>query len=595
VQLRQPVVVVLGHVDSGKTSLLDRVRGTAVQAREVGGITQHIGASFFPIETIKDITGPLYQRLSKSETQIPGLLVIDTPGHEVFANLRVRGGSAADLAIVVADVNKGFEPQTIESIEILRKRKVPFVIALNKIDMVTGWRKNSLSPFVSEEMKNQDVNVLEMLDTKIYNVVGSLSRLGYSSEAFWRVKDFTKELAIVPVSAVTGVGIPELLAVLVGLAQQFMGRRLERHTSGARGIVLEINEEVGLGPSANVILLDGIIKHGDVVVVAKRDGAVITKIKALLVPKPLDEMRDPRDKFKPVDQVISAAGLKITSTDLDGVLAGSPLYVLERKQDEDILRQMVESEIKSAIINTDSNGVILRCDTIGSIEAIMDLLKKANVNIRSADIGHITRRDVIEASAVREKDRYLGVVLGFNVKVLDDAQRESQERNVKIFNEQIIYNLVRTYTDWVTYQREHEESILFNEIPPICKFQFMRGYIFRRNDPAVFGAEVLVGKLRQKVLVMSNDGKKIGIIQQVQENGKAIEEATKGMQVAVSIRGPVIGRQINEEDTFYTDLNSRQAKLLIERFNHRLNEEENEVFKNILGLKRKSDPAYGYL
>ena len=594
-QLRQPVVVVLGHVDSGKTSLLDRVRGTAVQAREVGGITQHIGASFFPIETIKDITGPLYQRLSKSETQIPGLLVIDTPGHEVFANLRVRGGSAADLAIVVADVNKGFEPQTIESIEILRKRKVPFVIALNKIDMVTGWRKNSLSPFVSEEMKNQDVNVLEMLDTKIYNVVGSLSRLGYSSEAFWRVKDFTKELAIVPVSAVTGVGIPELLAVLVGLAQQFMGRRLERHTSGARGIVLEINEEVGLGPSANVILLDGIIKHGDVVVVAKRDGAVITKIKALLVPKPLDEMRDPRDKFKPVDQVISAAGLKITSTDLDGVLAGSPLYVLERKQDEDILRQMVESEIKSAIINTDSNGVTLRCDTIGSIEAIMDLLKKANVNIRSADIGHITRRDVIEASAVREKDRYLGVVLGFNVKVLDDAQRESQERNVKIFNEQIIYNLVRTYTDWVTYQREHEESILFNEIPPICKFQFMRGYIFRRNDPAVFGAEVLVGKLRQKVLVMSNDGKKIGIIQQVQENGKAIEEATKGMQVAVSIRGPVIGRQINEEDTFYTDLNSRQAKLLIERFNHRLNEEENEVFKNILGLKRKSDPAYGYL
>ena len=594
-QLRQPVVVVLGHVDSGKTSLLDRVRGTAVQAREVGGITQHIGASFFPIETIKDITGPLYQRLSKSETQIPGLLVIDTPGHEVFANLRVRGGSAANLAIVVADVNKGFEPQTIESIEILRKRKVPFVIALNKIDMVTGWRKNSLSPFVSEEMKNQDVNVLEMLDTKIYNVVGSLSRLGYSSEAFWRVKDFTKELAIVPVSAVTGVGIPELLAVLVGLAQQFMGRRLERHTSGARGIVLEINEEVGLGPSANVILLDGIIKHGDVVVVAKRDGAVITKIKALLVPKPLDEMRDPRDKFKPVDQVISAAGLKITSTDLDGVLAGSPLYVLERKQDEDILRQMVESEIKSAIINTDSNGVILRCDTIGSIEAIMDLLKKANVNIRSADIGHITRRDVIEASAVREKDRYLGVVLGFNVKVLDDAQRESQERNVKIFNEQIIYNLVRTYTDWVTYQREHEESILFNEIPPICKFQFMRGYIFRRNDPAVFGAEVLVGKLRKKVLVMSNDGKKIGIIQQVQENGKAIEEATKGMQVAVSIKGPVIGRQINEEDTFYTDLNSRQAKLLIERFNHRLNEEENEVFKNILGLKRKSDPAYGYL
>ena len=593
-QLRQPVVVVLGHVDSGKTSLLDRVRGTAVQAREAGGITQHIGASFFPIETIKNMTGALYHKLSKSETQIPGLLVIDTPGHEIFANLRIRGGSAADIAIVVVDVNKGFEAQTIESIEILRKRKVPFVIALNKIDMISGWRKTNVG-FISEEVKKQDLSIQEMLDTKIYNVVGSLSRLGYNSEAFWRVRDFTKELGIVPISAVTGVGIPELLAVLVGLAQQYMAKKLERHKVGARGIVLEINEEVGLGPSANIILLDGTLKHGDKVILAKREGAIITKIKALLLPKPLDEMRDPRDKFRPVNEVISAAGLKITSPDLDKVLAGSPLYVLENEEDEDSLKKIVESEIKSVLVNTDMNGIILRCDTIGSIEAIMDLLKKADIPVRSADIGHITRRDIIEASAVKEKNRYLGVVLGFNVRILDDAQKESQERDVKIFNEQIIYNLVRTYTDWVTYQREHEESILFNEIPPICKFQFMRGYIFRRNDPAVFGAEILVGKLRQKVQVISDTGKKVGIIQQVQENGKAIEVATKGMQIAVSIKGPVIGRQINEEDIFYTDLNSRQAKMLIERFHYRLNEEEKEVFKKILAEKRKTDSAFGYL
>ena len=595
-QLRQPVVVVLGHVDSGKTSLLDRIRGTAVQAREAGGITQHIGASFFPIETIKDITGPLYQKLSKSESQIPGLLVIDTPGHEVFANLRVRGGSAADIAILVVDANKGFEAQTIESMEILRKRKVPFVIALNKVDMISGWRKNSNNVhFISDQLAKQDIGIQEILDEKIYNVVGSLSRSGYNSEAYWRVKDFTKEVAIVPVSAATGVGIPELLAVLVGMTQQYMVKKLERHNGSTRGIVLEINEEVGLGPSANIILLDGILRHGDNIVVAKRDSAIVTKIKALLLPKPLDEMRDPRDKFKPVNEVISAAGLKITSPDLNGVLAGSPLYVLETKEDEDRLKPIVESEIKSAIINnTDSNGVILRCDTIGSIEAIMDLLKKANVPVQSADIGQITRRDVIAASAVKEKDRYLGVILGFNARVLDDAHKESLERGVKIFNEQIIYNLVRTYTDWVTYQREHEESILFNEIPPVCKFQFMKGFIFRRNDPAVFGAEILVGKLRQKVLVINEEGRKIGVIHQVQENGKAIEEASKGMQVAVSIKEPVIGRQINEGDIFYTDMNSKQAKMLIERFNHRLNEEEKEVFNRILFLKRKSDSAYGY-
>jgi translation initiation factor 5B len=594
VKLRQPVVVVLGHVDSGKTSLLDKIRGTAVQSHEVGGITQHIGASFFPIETIKDMTGPLYEKLSKSETPIPGLLVIDTPGHEVFANLRMRGGSAADIAIVVVDVNKGFEAQTNESIEILRKRKVPFVIALNKIDMVTGWRKGN-TPFISDQIKKQDVNIQTILDEKIYNVVGSLSRLGYNSEAFWRVKDFTKELAIVPVSAASGVGIPELLAVMIGLTQQYMAKKLERRDGAARGIVLEINEEVGLGPSANIILLDGILKQGDHITVAKRDSAIVTKIKALLLPKPLDEMRDPRDKFKPVSEVMSAAGLKITSPDLDGVLAGSPLYVLEKKEDENRLKMIVESEIKSAIINTDSNGIILRCDAIGSIEAITELLKKANIPIQSADIGHITRRDVIAASAVKEKDRYTGVVLGFNVKILDDAQKESQERGVKIFHERIIYNLVRSYTDWVIYQKEHEESILFNEIPPVCKFQFLKGFIFRRNDPAVFGAEILIGKLRQKVLVINENGKKIGTIHQIQEGGKAIEEATKGMQVAVSIKGPSIGRQINEEDLFYTDLNSRQAKMLIERFHHRLNEEEKETFDKILKLKRKTDPAFGYI
>jgi len=424
VRLRQPVVVVLGHVDSGKTSLLDRIRGTAVQSREVGGITQHIGASYFPIETIKEITGKLFDKLSKSENLVPGLLVIDTPGHEVFANLRMRGGSAADIAIVVVDVNKGLEAQTTESLDILKNRKVPFVIALNKIDQISGWKKNT-SILIAEQLKIQEPTIVSYLDEKVYNVVGALSRLGYSSEAFWRVKDFTKELAIVPVSAVTGTGIPELLAVLVGLTQQYMSKRLERHDTETKGIVLEVNDEIGLGPSANIILLDGTLKHGDTIVIGKKDSVITTRIKALLLPKPLDEMRDPRDKFRHVDKVIAAAGLKITSPDLEDVLAGSPLYVVNNPADEERLKSNIESEIKSAIIQTESNGIILRCDTIGSIEAITELLKKENIPIRSADLGNITRKDILSASAVREKERNLGVVLGFNVKILEDAQERS--------------------------------------------------------------------------------------------------------------------------------------------------------------------------
>lgn len=593
-KLRQPVVVVLGHVDSGKTSLLDRIRGTAVQSREVGGITQHIGASYFPIETIKEITGKLFDKLSKSENPVPGLLVIDTPGHEVFANLRIRGGSAADIAIVVVDVNKGLEAQTIESLDILKNRKVPFVIALNKIDQISGWKKNN-TILIADQLKIQDPIILSYLDEKVYNVVGALSRIGFSSEAFWRIKDFTKELAIVPVSAVTGTGVPELLAVLVGLTQQYMSKRLERHETETKGIVLEVNDEIGLGPSANIILLDGTLKHGDRIVVGKRDSVTSTRIKALLLPKPLDEMRDPRDKFRHVDTVVAAAGLKITSPDLDGVLAGSPLYVVNNPEDEERLKLNIETEIKSAIIQTESNGIILRCDTIGSIEAITELLKKENIPVRSADLGNITRRDILSASAVREKDRYLGVVLGFNVKVLEEAEKEAYERRIKIFNEKIIYNLVRNYSEWVTYERVHEDSIIFNEIPPICKFQFLKGYVFRRNNPAVFGAEILIGKLRQKISVMNEKGKKIGVIHQIQNEGKNLEVADKGTQVALSIKGPTVGRQINEGDIFYTDLNSKEARFLLERFSNRLNEEEQEVFNFILSKKRETDAAFGYL
>jgi translation initiation factor 5B len=479
--------------------------------------------------------------------------------------------------------------------EILKKRRVPFVVALNKIDMIPGWR-HSNSQFVTEQVKAQDLSITSMLDEKIYNIVGSLSRLGYNSEGFWRVKDFTKEVAIVPVSAAKNIGVPELLAVVVGLSQQFMSKRLERKDGPGRGIVLEVKEEIGLGPSANLVLIEGVLKVGDMILVAKRDKAVTTKVKALLLPKPLDEMRDPRDKFKPVSEVMSAAGIKVTSPDLEGVLAGSPLYVLDDKDQEPSLRSIVEDEIRNAIFtDTNTNGIILRCDTIGSLEAIRDMLKKANVPIQKADIGHITRRDILAAAAVKEKNRYLGVVLGFNTKILEEAKREAQERTIPIFSENIIYNLVRSYTEWVEYQKEHEDSILFNEIPPICKFQFMKGFVFRRNYPAVFGAEIQIGKLRQKVNVLNEDGKKIGTIHQIQENGKPIEEAGKGEQVAVSIKEISVGRQVNEGDIFFTDLGSKEAKLLLERFYYRLAQEEKDILNTIVGIKRRKDPSYAYI
>ncbi|MFN4336734.1 MAG: translation initiation factor IF-2 [Candidatus Nitrosocaldus sp.] len=594
--IRQPVVVVLGHVDSGKTSLLDRIRGTAVQAREAGGITQHIGASFFPLDTIKEICGPLFARFG-ADVRIPGLLVIDTPGHEVFANLRLRGGSAADIAILVVDINKGLEAQTYESIEILRSRKVPFVIALNKLDMLPGWRSIDATTgrlLFLDSLKRQERGVVDELDARIYSIVGALSRLGFRAEAFYRVRDFTREIAIVPVSAKTGEGIAELLAVLIGLTQQYMLKRLEVGEHG-RGIVLEVKEEIGLGMTANLILLDGMLREGDEIILAKRDSIISTRVRAVLLPKPLDEMRDPRDRFMRTEEVHAAAGIKIASPDLDGVLAGSPFYVIGKGVDVDALRRSIESEIRGLVVSTDKVGVVLKCDTLGSLEAITEMLKRSNIPLRIADIGNVVKRDVVEALTVREKDRYLGVVLAFNVKVLPDAQADANAHNVKIFSDKVIYNLVESYRQWVEQEREREEHVIFASLTKPCKFMLLKGFVFRRSNPAVFGVEIIEGRLRQKSPVMNSEGNEVGTIHQIQDKGKSIDEASKGMQVAVSMNEPVVGRQIKEGEVLYTLPSPQHLKLLSERFKHKLTQEEQMLLDEISKIRRRVDPLYGYI
>ncbi len=586
-------MAVLGHVDSGKTSLLDRIRGTGVQGREAGGITQHIGASFLPTETIKKTCGVLYKKLEESENKVPGILVIDTPGHEVFTNLRSRGGSAADIAVLVVDVNRGFQPQTNESLKILQNRKVPFVVALNKCDQISGWRKSE-SSFISHAIKEQDASIQVDLDQKIYDVVGTLSILGYQSEAFYRVKDFKSEIAIVPISARSGVGIPELLSVLVGLAQQYLQKRLNQEEKEPRGIVLEVKNEAGLGQTANIILIDGAIKKENSIVVAKRDAVIVTKPKALLLPKPLDEMRDPRDKFKQAAQVDAAAGLKIASPDLEGVLPGSTLYVASNEQEIEKFTKLIESEMKSVFIDTETNGIIVKCDTIGSLEAIVEMLRRSRVPVAKADIGSVTRRDVIEAKAIKENDRHLGVVLAFNVKVLPDAKDESEDSHIKVFEDKVIYSLIDNYNAWVEEDSANEEDAIFAELTPVSKFTFLKGMVFRNNDPAVFGIRVDVGNLKQKIPFMNKTGRKVGKIHQLQLDKKTVSTAKTGDEVACSVRDVTIGRQIFEEDVYYTFPPSHEAKQLLNKFMHKLSTDEQQVLNEIVGIQRAKEPAYAY-
>jgi translation initiation factor 5B len=491
VPTRQPIVCVLGHVDSGKTSLLDVLRKTNVQVREAGGITQHIGASFFPVETLEQLIGP-YMTTFKTGIEIPGLLIVDTPGHEAFTNLRRRGGSVADIAILVVNSLRGFEAQTFECLEILKARKTPFIVAVNQIDRVPGWKPTRGAPFLQSYAKQASF-VQQEVDNRLYNVMGNFSRLGFKTDRFDHIRDFTQNVALVPTSAKTVEGLSELIMVLVGLTQQFLKKQLQTTEGPAKGSVLEIKEEPGLGTTLNAIIYDGTLHKDDLIVVGGKVGPITARVRALLVPKPLDEMRDPRDKFASVESVYASAGVKIVAPDLEDALAGAPILAVPQGADVAKYCDLITEEIGRVRITKEIDGVIAKADTLGSLEAMAEILKANSVQVRSADVGDISKRDVIEASVVKQRDPLVGTILAFGVKVLPDAEEEAEASGVKIFREPVIYKLIDNYLKWVKEKRERKSEEEFAALVKPGKLMVLPECIFRRAKPLVAGVEIQGG------------------------------------------------------------------------------------------------------
>jgi translation initiation factor 5B len=589
--LRQPIVCVLGHVDTGKTLLLDQIRKSSVQAREAGGMTQHIGASFFPVETLKELAGPLLQKMG-GDVRIPGLLVIDTPGHEAFTNLRRRGGGVADIAVLVIDILKGFESQTFESIEILKSRRTPFLVAANKVDRIAGWIPKDTPSFL-ESYKKQDIYVQRSVDEHLYSIIGKFSEMEFRTDRFDRITDFTHTVAIVPTSAKTGEGMAELIAVLTGLTQQFLKNRLQTTEGPAKGTVLEVKEETGLGVTVNVVIYDGVLRKNDIIVLGGKSGPIETTVRALLLPKPLDEIRDPRDKFSVVDEVSAAAGVKIAAPNLDEALAGAPLYAVPSRNKLPTYLNEVSEEVQRIRVSTDIDGVVLKTDALGSLEAIAESLQRESIPIRLADVGDISKRDVTEAAVVKENKPLYAAVLGFNVKVLPDAEAEAEDRKIPIFREIIIYHLIDEYLKWMREEKEAQEKTEFNKLITPAKVKVLSGYVFRRAKPAIVGVDVLAGKIRPKVRLITVEGKEVGEILQIQEKGEAISSAESGKQVAVSIDKPVVGRHFNEEDILYVGVPEGHVKILHAKFQDKLDPAELECLNELIEIMRKTIPFWG--
>ncbi|HLD59354.1 MAG TPA: translation initiation factor IF-2 [Candidatus Bilamarchaeaceae archaeon] len=566
--IRSPIVATLGHVDHGKTTILDSVRGSKIADKEAGRITQMIGASYITKQIIEEVSkgGKL-----KFNLKIPGLLFIDTPGHEAFTKLRDRGGSIADIAILVVDVTQGFQPQTIESLKILKQYKTPFIIAANKIDLVHGWKSNKGQSF-SESFSKQAEYAQQKLDEKLYELMGKISEYGFDSERFDRIQEFDKQIAIVPVSAKNKEGLSELLMLIAGLSQKFLEGKLTIDPDGrGRASVIEVKEEKGMGTTVDVIVYDGLLKKNDEIIYLTTDGVKTTKIRALLQPNLAG-----KEKFDYVDQVVAAAGVKIFAPDLEKVIPGSPLDVLTNFEED---KKALEEQFKDVLFEGQESGVILKADSLGSVEAIVDLFKKESIPIKSAGVGKIVRQDLLTASVVGKENLYHGVVIGFNVGITDDAKDESKNLDVPILWSNIIYKLVEDYTEWkkTTMQKEKEESL--SNLPWPAKIKLLAGYCFRVSKPAIFGVEVLGGVLKNKYQLMKS-GEVVGVIKGIQHEKKPVEEATEGMQLALSVEGPYYGKDIKEGDILYSYMYGEQIKTWEKQLSL-LSKEEREIFEEI--------------
>jgi translation initiation factor 5B len=569
--LRQPIVSVLGHVDHGKTTLLDQIRGSSIAAREYGQITQHIGATEVSIDNIysicSDIIGP-------KKFNVPGLLFIDTPGHQAFTTLRARGGALADLAILVIDIKEGIMPQTVESLKILKAYKTPFVVVANKIDLIYGWKTVHNKPFIIA-LEDQREEVLENLNQKIYQIAEQLYNNGFSAERYDRIDDFTKNVAIIPVSAKYKVGIADLLLVLVGLAQKFLESDLRALDEPGAATILEVKEEKGFGKTLDLILYQGVIKKGDIIVFEGIYKPIVSRVKALLRPAP-----DNIAKLNLVNCITAAAGIKILASDLDFVKAGGMLKVATPETLEKTVEEIKsEGNIK---IELKDDGVVIKADAIGSLEAMAFELNLLEIPIKKAELGEVSKRDVVDAQT--SEDELYKVILAYNVKSTLD------QKDVPVISGNILYKIIDDYKAWrETKALELEAGSRKAYIYPV-KLLVLENNIFRVSKPAIVGVRVLGGELRAGVKILKPDGKVIGTLKSIREKEKTLEKAIMGAEIAISIDNAVVGRNLKENDILYADLREEDIRFLKTQV---LSYEEKEIIEEVLKIKRKDKAFWG--
>ncbi|KAF4768702.1 hypothetical protein HAV15_002147 [Penicillium sp. str.  len=595
--LRSPICCILGHVDTGKTKLLDKIRQTNVQEGEAGGITQQIGATYFPVDALRTKT-QVVNKDGKFEFKVPGLLIIDTPGHESFSNLRSRGSSLCNIAILVVDIMHGLEPQTLESMRLLRDRKTPFIVALNKIDRLYGWKKIDNNGF-EDSLAMQNKGVQNEFRTRLEATKLAFAEQGFNSELFFENKSLSRNVSLVPTSAHTGEGVPDMLKLLTSLSQERMTNSL-MYLSEVECTVLEVKVIEGLGTTIDVILSNGILREGDRVVMCGLNGPITTNIRALLTPAPLKELRL-KSQYVHNKEVKAALGVKIAANDLEHAIAGSRMLVVGPDDDEEDLEEEVMTDLENLLsrVSTDQRGVTVQASTLGSLEALLEFLKVSKIPVANISIGPVYKRDVMMAGTMLEKSKEYAVMLCFDVKVDKDATAYANEIGVKIFTADIIYHLFDNFTEHmaqITEQRKEDAKLLAIfpcVIKPIA--------VFNKTDPIVIGVDVIEGSLRLHTplaAVRTNAAGvreivDIGRVTSIERDHKAVPVCKRGQpSVAVKVEGPnqpMYGRHLEEKDQLISHISRASIDTLKEFYRSEVSMEEWAL------VKRSSSPCSTFL
>ncbi|KAG0255511.1 hypothetical protein BG011_005079 [Mortierella polycephala] len=600
--LRSPICCILGHVDTGKTKLLDKIRQTNVQEGEAGGITQQIGATYFPLETIKAKTAVLNKDGSKVY-KLPGLLVIDTPGHESFTNLRSRGSSLCNIAILVVDIMHGLEPQTLESLKLLRDKKTPFIVALNKIDRIYGWKAIPDNSFV-DSLSKQVPSVQREFETRKNATITAFQENGLNATLYYDNQNMGKYVSLVPTSAHTGEGIPDMIMLLVELTQTRMSERL-MYISELECTVLEVKVIEGLGTTIDVVLSNGVLREGDRIVLCGLNGPIATNVRALLTPQPLKELRV-KSAYVHHKEVRASLGIKISAPDLEKAIAGSRMMVVGPDDDEDELKDEVMSDLKTLLTSIDKSGqgVCVQASTLGSLEALLEFLRVSKIPVSGINIGPVHKKDIMRASTMLEKSKELACLLCFDVKVDKEAEQLAEEMGIRIFKADIIYHLFDQFT---AYHKQLTEERRKDQAPSAvfpCILKMVQGAIFNKKDPIIIGVDVAEGVMKQgtPLCVINIDPETkakeivyLGKITSMEQNHKQVTTVKKGasgggiaikIECAVYENAKTFGRHFNEQSEFYSMISRESINILKESFRNDLTKEE---WALVVKLKAKLD------